>query len=238
MSDEKDKDPRKALVTDEHRQEARALKAIWDRVKPASQGEFGKEFGIGGQSAVANFLGGASALSLKAAVGFANGLNCKIRDFSERLAVEAHRAADAAGLVNDEESLLIPRLDVLVGAGDGRVTSSEEVIGGLTFRRDFLRECGIYTSHEGVIVNVRGESMGDTVADGAVILINKKIRSPEHRKIFVFVRDDGPMVKRVLHEGDRWIARSDNDNKRRYPDFPFEAGQTLVGKAVWMGTKL
>ncbi|MDN6885318.1 S24 family peptidase [Variovorax sp. CAN2819] len=238
MSADKEKDPRKAQVTEEHRAEARALKAIWDRVKPSSQGEFGKEFGIGGQSAVANFLTGQSALSLKAAVGFANGLGCKIRDFSKRLAVEAHRTADAAGLVSDEDSYLIPRLDVLVGAGDGRITSSEDEIGGLSFRRDFLRECGIYTPHEGVIVNVRGESMGDTIADGAVILINKKVKSPEHRKIFVFVKDEGPVVKRVIHEGDRWIARSDNENKRRYPDFPFEAGQTLVGKAVWMGTKL
>lgn len=234
---EKD-DSRKAKITDEHLAEAAKLRELWVKAGKPKQGEFGKEFGVGGQSAVAEFLAGRSKLSLKAAVGFAKGLSVDIRDFSERLAKVAYQTADATGLMNDEEDILIPRLDVIVGAGGGRVTSTEDVIGGLTFRRDFLRDVGIFSHHEGVIVNVKGQSMGDTIPDGAVILINKKVRSPEPRRIFVFVRDEGAVVKRVVREGDMWMARSDNDNKNSYSDFPFEAGQTLIGKAVWMGTKL
>lgn len=142
------------------------------------------------------------------------------------------------GFSADSDSIIIPRLDVLVGAGDGKVTTSEEVIGGLAFRADFLRECGIYESEDGVILNVRGESMGSTVVDGAVLLVNKKGREPLKNKIFVFLSGEGPVVKRVLYEGGRWMARSDSENKDKYPDFPFDDGHALIGRAVWMGAKL
>jgi len=80
-------------VTDEHREEARRLLALWDgtyenrkAMKLHTQGAFGAEYGIGGQAVVGFFLSGRTALSLKAARGFAKGLNCLISDFSPRLA--------------------------------------------------------------------------------------------------------------------------------------------------------
>lgn len=142
------------------------------------------------------------------------------------------------GYSADSDSITIPRLGVIVAAGDGRVTTTEEVIGGLAFRADFLRECGIYEADDGVILNVRGDSMGTTVPDGAVLLVNKKGREPLKKKIFVFLNGEGPVVKRVLYEGGRWMARSDNEDKDRYPDFPFDDGHALIGRAVWMGAKL
>ncbi|WP_183025655.1 hypothetical protein [Variovorax sp. UMC13] len=79
---------RKATITDEHRAEAAALSAIWDKKKTMSQAAFALKYGIGSQGAVGNFLAGTSALSLKAAKGFATGLQCDISDFSPRLAKE------------------------------------------------------------------------------------------------------------------------------------------------------
>lgn len=90
------KNPRKAIVTDEHRQEAAKLKAIWLRAPRPEQGAFGETYEIGGQSAVSNFLRGDSPLSLKAARGFARGLNIEIADFSPRLAAEAAKNIEAA----------------------------------------------------------------------------------------------------------------------------------------------
>lgn len=142
------------------------------------------------------------------------------------------------GYSTDVESIQIPRLNVVVAAGDGKVVTSEDVIGGLSFRSDFLRECGIYEADDGVVLNVKGTSMADTVRDGSVLLVNKKGREPIKNKVFVFVNGDGPVVKRVVQEGGRWIARSDNEDKKRFPDFPFEDGHALLGRAVWMGAKL
>lgn len=81
---------RKAKVTPETLRESEKLRALWDRTpaKP-SQAIFGERYAIGSQSAVASFLGGKTPLSMKAAQGFAAGLNCKLSDFSGRLDAEA-----------------------------------------------------------------------------------------------------------------------------------------------------
>jgi hypothetical protein len=80
-------------ITAENLEEARRLWAIWEKTyeqrkasKLNTQGAFGLEYGIGGQAAVGFFLKGRTALSLKAAKGFAKGLGCQIGDFSPRLA--------------------------------------------------------------------------------------------------------------------------------------------------------
>jgi phage repressor protein C with HTH and peptisase S24 domain len=187
-----------------------------------------------------------SQLALARAVGLTEGRVSQLLDpedsFGER---SAKRIANElrlderyfeAGYIADEETLKVPRLDVVVGAGDGAITSSEDVIGGLTFRRDFLRECGINGIDEAVIVAVKGQSMGNM--DGAVLLVNKKLRDPVKDKVFVFVKGEGATVKRVVKQGGQWMATSDNEDKGRYPDFAFEDGQTLIGRAVWMGVKL
>ena len=87
------KDTRRGKVTDENREESRLLKEIWDNTyedrkksKLHTQGAFGAEYEIGGQAVVGFFLNGHTAISLKAAKGFAKGLNCLISDFSPRLA--------------------------------------------------------------------------------------------------------------------------------------------------------
>lgn len=84
---------RSGKVTEEHQEEARRLRAIWEASyetrKAANlhtQAAFGAKYDIGGQAAVGFFLGGRTALSLKAARGFAKGLGCQISDFSPRLA--------------------------------------------------------------------------------------------------------------------------------------------------------
>lgn len=84
---------RRGNVTDEHRAEAARLKAIWLRERDrllasgvGSQEAFGQAFEIGNQAAVGFFLNGKTALSPKAAAGFAKGLRCHVADFSPRLA--------------------------------------------------------------------------------------------------------------------------------------------------------
>jgi hypothetical protein len=70
-------------------EEARRLKEIWEKADAAQRGtqaDFGETHFIGNQSAVGQFLRGKTALSLKAAKGFAKGLGCRIADFSPRLA--------------------------------------------------------------------------------------------------------------------------------------------------------
>ena len=89
---------RKAKITDENREESRRLRVIWETTGHGglSQAEFGDSYKIGSQAAVGFFLGGKSAISMKAAKGFSIGLNCSIGDFSNRLAAEAEGIRVAA----------------------------------------------------------------------------------------------------------------------------------------------
>lgn len=76
-------------MTEEHREEARKLKELWDARTHETQALFGERYEIGNQSAVGQFLRGDVPLSLSAARGFAKGLQCQISDFSLRLAKQA-----------------------------------------------------------------------------------------------------------------------------------------------------
>lgn len=94
---------RRAIVTPETKAESVRLRELWESRSHPPQAEFGEAYDIGNQSAVSQFLRGQAPLSLKAAKGFAAGLNCRIEDFSPRLAQEA---ASFAGVV--AESTLAP----------------------------------------------------------------------------------------------------------------------------------
>lgn len=88
-------DHRRGKITAEHIAEARRLRDLWNRTKAAraaagvgTQESFGQAFDIGNQAAVGFFLNGRTALSLKAARGFARGLQCSVDEFSPRLAAQ------------------------------------------------------------------------------------------------------------------------------------------------------
>jgi hypothetical protein len=133
---------RRSKVTEEHLQEAATLRDLWAASQEersargvGSQLAFGAKYNIGSQAAVGGFLNGLSPLSLKAAVGFAKGLNCKVGEFSPRLAkvLEADAVVYGAGgektvmeftapepetRVSPEALNLAMRLDALTDPGE------------------------------------------------------------------------------------------------------------------------
>jgi|GEM_PF-2919006 hypothetical protein len=121
---------RPAKVNDEHLEEARLLRELWEaRPEPRlTQDAFGSKFDIGGQSAVWRFLNGRDPLSLKAARGFAKGLNRQISEFSSRLAKEVGLLAPLV----DSEVLDLTKLNrselQLVELFRGLVPSSQHAL--------------------------------------------------------------------------------------------------------------
>jgi hypothetical protein len=106
---------RRAKVTPETKAEAARLAKLWSERSHPSQAEFGETYGIGNQSAVGQFLRGNTPLSLKAARGFAMGLNCRIEDFSPRLAAEAAQIASMvpSGSLSPELADLAAQVETL-----------------------------------------------------------------------------------------------------------------------------
>lgn len=235
---------RRGKITEEHAEEARKLFAIWEATYAArkeqgvhTQEAFGERFEIGNQAAVGFFLHGKTALSLKAARGFAKGLGVDIATFSPRLAAEAAKIAEFAP-ADSEDFIDVKRVDVRVSAGNGAVGQLEEVIGNLKFSRSFLRNCGVSPSSARV-VDVHGTSMEPTIKDGAVLLVSTSNREPVENQIFALTRpSEGLVVKRLVRAANgHWIARSDN---REFPDITIDDGEpiSIIGRAVWMGAKL
>ena len=79
---------KKSKITDENRAETAALLSIWKEKHTLSQHDFGEAYGLGNQSNVGHYLHARSQINLKAALAFAAHLECKVADFSPRLARE------------------------------------------------------------------------------------------------------------------------------------------------------
>lgn len=233
-------DHRRAKVTPETVEESRRLRAIWDRTgaKP-SQAVFGELHGIGSQAAVTLFLNGRTPLSLKAAVGFAKGLNCDVSEFSPRLAAQVEKIAPTASAL-ESEFALIPQVDVQVSAGHGALVYSEASKSALSFRRTFLQDIGV-SERSAVVITVRGHSMEPTIRDGAVLLVSTAAKTLLDRQIYAFRQDGHLYVKRMRMQGTIVVAESDNPDRETYPDMHI-TGQDddfeVIGRVLWMGTRL
>lgn len=210
-----EKNTRKATITEEHLAEARALKEIWDRVKPGSQKDFGSEFDIGGQTAVNNFLNGKSALSLKAASGFAAGLDCKISDFSPRLAAFTDQLALATYLTPEERRMaaggttnILPGPEVRgkvpliswVRAGD--LCESPD-----TFQpgeADTWLDCPVPHGPRTFCLELSGDSMDDGSADayrdGEIIFVDPDASADPGRDVVVRTPDNKTTFKRLKQD--------------------------------------
>ena len=224
-------DSKKAKITEEHREEARKLRSIWDERKPATQAVFAEKYGIGNQAAVGNFLAGRSALSLKAAVGFASGLNCEISDFSPRLAKVA-AAVSATVPYEEDGNLVMPaaqdappegyiRLDHLPyqpSMGHGRAQVADHIVQHIDVLESFVRQKVGSVSPERIkILTGVGTSMMPRIKDQDIVFVDI-----EHRWIDApgyYVIDVGGLLllkKAMILSTGVLILRSENIEE--YPD--------------------
>lgn len=171
------------------------------------------------------------------------GFECTLEEIAPAVAAQLPKTSavvtPAENKLNADDNFAdVPRIDVSAAAGHGCDLCLEEEVSSLKFRRDFLRSIGV-SEKNATVITVRGASMEPTIADGAVLLVNRANREPHPGAIYVFhVQGNGLVVKRVVKKGEQWMARSDNDDREAFPDFGFDEGATLIGRAVWMGAKL
>jgi len=228
-------------ITEETKAESDKLKVIWKKNNPGlTQVEFGEKYDIGSQGAVYQFLNGLVPISMKAAIGFAEGLRCQISDFSPRLAKEAESIGNAVSIDDSDNVAHVKMLAVEVSAGKGKKgTDVVEEEGELYFKRSFLGKAGVSPANAAV-VHVAGSSMEPTINDGAVILINRADTTPRQGFVYAFVHGEMLHVKRFVKEGECWIARSDNPDKVGNPDIVIDGKEhcRILGRAIWVGMKL
>jgi len=168
-------------------------------------------------------------------------LMSKVLDVPLMNLIEGHNQVGESRPAYDYE--VIPQLTAAGSAGNGHMNHHIEINGGLAFKRDWLHRHGLSPSHLHVIY-AKGMSMEPTIADGDVVLMDASQIEPHHGKIYVIRRPDGELlIKRLVHSiTGRWIIRSDNDDKRQFPDEEIGGEDVeslaILGRIVWHGGML
>lgn len=138
--------------------------------------------------------------------------------------------------VGGDDFAAIPRYDAELSAGDGVANETDLPAGAIAFRRDWLSRANISPGHA-MVVGVRGDSMFPTLADGDLVLIDRRRQSPRDRRIYALIGPDGEArVKRVERLPNALLLHSDN------VDFPTELISAadanrvrILGEVAWWG---
>lgn len=242
-------DLKKATITDEHRQEAEALKRIWRSTEHPSQPEFGELYEIGNQSAVSQFLNGKSALSLKAAIGFAKGLGCKVEDFSPRLAMQLASASDVSSIPSgsfdiqpprvsrqkDNDSVVFEVLDVRAACGDGYANDDHPEVVSTMFIPAQVAQAMIGTTNRSgsvKIVTAAKDSMAPTINPDDLLFVDTSITEYSGETVYLIRHGGELLCKRLSLVGRDIVVSSDNKNYEswKWSDKPDET--RIIGRVV------
>lgn len=152
---------------------------------------------------------------------------------------EGNKSADHTGEPG-EGFVQIPRYEVSASAGGGTLIHSEQIVDHLTFKEDWVRNAlGIPVSAL-ALINVKGDSMEPTLANGDVILIDMSIDGFDDNAVYVLRLNGTLLVKRVKRNFDGSVLVS-SDNAMYPPDtIKFDVIDTLnvVGRVVWCGRRM
>ena len=143
-------------------------------------------------------------------------------------------AAELAHQEADPELAWVGKYGVLGSAGPGAFVDSEHVVKQIGFRRDWLRKKGLNPAKCSVI-DVHGDSMEPTLHHGAMILIDHQRNRRLENRIFAVRYDDGPLIKRLMHDNHHWLLVSDNEEYKPVK-WPREA--VVIGQVMWTGRTL
>jgi phage repressor protein C with HTH and peptisase S24 domain len=129
----------------------------------------------------------------------------------------------------------IPRLPLSASAGPGALDGSEIAVGQLRFSAAWLKRHGLDPAMLSAI-EVEGDSMAPTLADGDEILVDRTPRALR-AGIHVLRADDVLLVKRVERAGaERVRLISDNP---AYGPLERPLGEVeMLGRVVWKGGRL
>ncbi|MDR5815825.1 S24 family peptidase [Caballeronia sp. LZ033] len=118
-----------------------------------------------------------------------------------------------------EEYVLIPRLDIKVSAGNGRIVWEVDEKGQKqAFRRSWCDRIGVRAGQAATVV-AEGSSMEPRVVDGDSLVVDYKAKQIIDGKVYVLAYQNEVYVKRLFKKpGGGLTIRSDNPDKARYPD--------------------
>lgn len=134
----------------------------------------------------------------------------------------------------DEHSVEVPLLNVVVAMGAG-TTWTEEVIQGMRISKQWLRQNTQATSFSTLArITAKGDSMEPTFFDGSTLLIDTAVRKMGVDAVYVIARDHDLFVKRVQKRMDGSFDII-SDNKAHEPErveHPLKQGLVVCGRVL------
>lgn len=135
------------------------------------------------------------------------------------------------------EFSFIPKYEEYLSAGDGVFAGNEDPPELLPFSSNWLRQMGL-TASSTMAVNIRGDSMEPTLADGDTVLIDRSRTSIVNGKVYAFNDVDGTSkVKRLQVTPEEFIIiRSDNPEYQALIRTGYDMEQVasgVIGQVVW-----
>lgn len=169
-----------------------------------------------------------------------------LRKIASALGVSVAQLLDPDGLersFSSDDFVVIKQYTAQGSAGNGHMNDHVEITGGLAFKWGWLQRRSLSPDNLHVIY-VQGESMETTISDGDVVVMDESQTEPQNNRIYVIRLGDGELlIKRLIKTlTGSWIVRSDNEDKRRFPDFELTdhdlSELTILGRIVWHGGDL
>lgn len=138
-----------------------------------------------------------------------------------------------------DEFVFVPRLVAQVSAGPGRSNARESASGTLAFRRDWVVSVLRASPSALRAVEISGDSMWPTLADGDVVLLSIGDSEVRDDGIYAFGIGDDVFVKRIQRQGGgRLVAHSDNREKYEPFEIPVSGDARIIGRVLWSGGRI
>lgn len=160
-----------------------------------------------------------------------------VQESRQRLMALKRRATDHM----DAAMVIVPRYDIKSALERKDEPLEDFYDGGISFRRDWLRERGIEPDAARLITHV-GDAMRDTLFDGDDVLINTAESKLYADGIYLFRLDGRLDIKRMQAVVDGVVLHS--DNKDKYPSVTIAneemagRGFEIVGRMHWFGREV
>ena len=223
---------KRSKITEENRQEAARLKALWDDGrKHRTQAEFGEHYGLGGQANVGHYLLGRSALNAVAAMAFATELGVGVDEFSPRIAAELGKVSGAAAIpppapvdvptsLREQPPEGYVRLPVMAeaSAGPGRVAQLEAVQ-RVDVLESYIRQKLNANPRKLMLLTARGGSMTGLIEDGDIMFVEPTEEFTDDG-IYILTLDELIRVKRLsvaISTGNLLIESNDGRRAEELP---------------------
>ena len=148
--------------------------------------------------------------------------------------LETHGVAKRAG-----DIIRIPAYDIEASAGHGSLVSDGEPLFYQPFRESFLRKRTRSALDSLSVIQVRGDSMWETLHDGDQVLVDRQQTNLARAGLYVLSIQDELVIKRVtMNPVSKLVTvKSDNPAYEPYRDLD-PTDLVVVGRVIWIGREI